>query len=143
MFDWIEFIICFGERLTPDEIKVNDRDGDLVFARQLIFYFAVENKCGTLEWIGSKYKRDHATVLHSVKTIKNYIDTDKVKRQRIEYYKSLIDKVKNLLPKTDEISNMLSPLSSQISDLESRCINLTLQITFLKTELTKIAANVI
>lgn len=138
MFDWIEFIVCFGEKLTPDEVKVNDRDVELVYARQLIFYFARRYDCGTLKWIGERYGRDHATVMHSIKSIENYIDTDKVKKGRIDYYKELIDKVKGLLPKGDEINKMLSPLSKQLSELESRCINLSLQISFLKSELSKI-----
>jgi len=31
----------------------------------------------TLEFVGRRYGKDHATVLHAIKTIKNYQDTDK------------------------------------------------------------------
>ena len=138
MFEWIEFIVCFGEGTTPDNIKLRCRDVGLVYPRQLIFYFANFYKCGTLSWIGAKYGLDHATVLHSIKSIRNYIQTDKAKKVRISYYNSLIKKVSDLFPAVNDISKVIDPLARQISKLESRSINLGLQIAFLKAELTKL-----
>jgi hypothetical protein len=138
MFDWIEFIVCFGEGLSPEEINIRKRDGELVYARQLIFYFARKYRCGSLSWVGDKYGLDHATINHSVKTIKNYIDTDKLKRARIEYYDSIINKVKQIAPKHKELESLIAPIEKQISELEQRCINLALQLAFLKNESEKL-----
>ena len=137
MYEYIEFIICYGEGITPDEVKIKTRKAEIVFARQLIMYFSMKFKVGTQGFIGNLTGgKDHATVIHSIKTINNYIETDKKKRFKIEYYEKLLGKVLDLelASKTSDIKRVLKPLEKQISDLESRCINLSLQLTFLKKQ---------
>lgn len=137
IYDYIEFIICYGEALKPEEIKLETRKGEIVYARQLIMYFSVLFKAGTYGFIGEKLGgKDHATVNHALKTINNYIHTDKIRRAKIEYYKKLIEKVLLLSQKTVDLKAAMEPLEKEISALEQRCINLTLQIGFLKEKVT-------
>lgn len=137
IYDYIEFIICYGEALKPEEIKVETRKGEIVYARQLIMYFSVLFKAGSYSSIGEKLGgKDHATVNHAIKAINNFIDTDKNRRSRIEYYKKLIEKVLFLSKKTVDLKAAMEPLEKEISALEQRCINLTVQVAFLKEKVT-------
>ncbi len=65
---------CTG--FTMPEIKSKDRHEDLVRARQLMCYFL--RICTPLYFskIGHIIRRDHTTVMHSVQTIKDLIDTE-------------------------------------------------------------------
>jgi hypothetical protein len=91
MIDAIIEIVCAGEKKSKNELVIRSRSGELVFARQLIFYFCHELKLGSDRFIGSKFGMDHVTVLHSAKVIKNYIDTDKLKAEKIrEYWKTIL-----------------------------------------------------
>lgn len=133
MYDYIEFIICYGEGVTPADVKGETRKGEIVFARQLIMYFSVQNKVGTYAFIAECLGgMDHATVNHSLKVIKNYITTDKAKKSKIDYYTQLLGKVIILATKKDQLIDLLKPLEEEISALEARCINLNIQVAFLK-----------
>jgi chromosomal replication initiator protein len=77
-FEQLEMIVCNYLGVTRDVVYSNIRKRELVQARQLIHSFARQNFRMSLEEIGSRagYK-DHATVLHSCKTVKNLVETDK------------------------------------------------------------------
>jgi hypothetical protein len=135
MYEYIEFIICYGEGITPDQVKEETRKKEVVFARQLIMYFCMKFKVGTQAAVGEMLgNKDHATVLHAIKSINNYMDTDKAKKGKIEYYEMLIRKVIHLKTKTDNLKDLLKPLEKEISELEQRCINLTLQLAFVRSK---------
>jgi len=63
-----------------------------VLARQISHYFAKElHPRLSLAFVGKNIgNKDHATVLHSIKTINNLIDTDKVFAAEIEEIKTLL-----------------------------------------------------
>jgi hypothetical protein len=135
MYEYIEFIICYGEGFTPDQVKEENRKQEVVFARQLIMYFCRMFNVGSLAAVGELMgNKDHATVGHAVKTIKTYLEVSKAKKAKIEYYEMLIRKVIHLKSKTDGFKDLLNPLEKEISELEQRCINLQLQIAFLKNK---------
>ena len=139
MYDWIEFVICYGEGFTSQQIKeLQDlRKVEVAFTRQLILYFANKYKkeCGgSLKNIGSRYGKNHSTVLHAIKVIENYIETDKTKCAKIKYYEQLIGSIYLLVPKNEAIQKQLIPLENEISYLEQRVINLQLTLSFLKKD---------
>lgn len=133
MFDQIIKIICEGEKLTFDSLLGENRKEEIVYARQLIMYFAKIKKIGSLSFIGNRLGKDHATVLHSVKSINNYIATDKEKRERISQYEKKLDRVKNILTVKTDIEKLLS-LSNEISTLEQSLIFIRLAIDRLLEE---------
>jgi hypothetical protein len=91
-YDQIIAVICKGERfLYPHLLFTNTRKGEIIYIRQLSMYFAKEYNLGSWEWIGKKFKKDHATAMHSYDVILNYITTDKVKAEKIRYYRSIFE----------------------------------------------------
>ena len=50
-------------------------------------WFMAQKSLFTLQAIGRKINRDHATVIHAVKTVNNMIATDKNYKNQIEQIK--------------------------------------------------------
>jgi chromosomal replication initiator protein len=74
-----------------DKINSSTRKREIVQARQLAMFFAKSYTKHSLASIGNKLgKKDHATVLHAFKTVKNLYDTDR------EFKKSF-DDIDNIL----------------------------------------------
>jgi hypothetical protein len=88
-----EAVVELGFRLnktfgtTIDALKVKGRDRDtLVIPRQVGMWWLKNNTKKSLRLIGEVFRRDHATASHAIKTINNYIDTDK------EFVEKIINK---------------------------------------------------
>ena len=127
MIEAIIQIICSGEGFSKEDLFSRSRNGELVFARQLIFYFCHELKLGPDRFIGSQIYRDHATVIHSAKVIKNYIDTDKHKADKIKDYWKIILKYKekesseiNIFVLDETLRRDIDLTNQLISDLEEK-----------------------
>lgn len=112
LYDHIEDVIATGEKIPVALLKRETRKGEIVFARQLIFTFAVECNIGSYTVIGSRYNKDHATVSHSMKTIYNYEETNRDKSVKIKYYRDIISAVK-------QIKNQLNTLHADMYSLLS------------------------
>jgi chromosomal replication initiation ATPase DnaA len=68
--------VCDRYELTEEELKSRSHRRDLVFPRHLAMYLLKEETNLTLSAIGRSFGRDHTTVIHAIKNIKDYIDTD-------------------------------------------------------------------
>ncbi|MFA5727468.1 MAG: helix-turn-helix domain-containing protein [Saccharofermentanaceae bacterium] len=91
MIEKITKIICEGEYVSEKVVFNKTREIKIIYARQLIQYFCYEFQTGTYKYIGEQTGgKNHATVIHSRKVIKNYIDTDKVKAEKINLYRKKI-----------------------------------------------------
>ncbi|XOD66688.1 MAG: chromosomal replication initiator protein DnaA [Flavobacteriales bacterium Tduv] len=87
----IEKTICDYFKVTHEQIQSKTRKRDIVQARQLAMYFAKEYTNSSLANIGMKIgHRDHATVLHACKTVRNLSDIDKVFKGYVEDIKKRI-----------------------------------------------------
>ena len=128
MIDNIIKVICDGEQVSFDDIKTDSRKADLNYPRQLIMYFAREMNIGSLAAIGRTLDRDHATVLHSIKSINNYIATDSRKRDRIEEYRKQLTGIEEVTNLRLKLENDLIPVKYDISACESRLINLRIEL---------------
>ncbi|MDP2338048.1 MAG: helix-turn-helix domain-containing protein [Bacteroidota bacterium] len=63
--------------ITPEQIRIKTRKRETVLARQMAHFKSVRFTWHTLSAIGSYFgEKDHATVLHSVRSINNLLDTD-------------------------------------------------------------------
>lgn len=85
--------VCKYFKMTPEEMRAKKRFTELVRCRQIIMYFMCEmyprlsqGYIGLL--VGGK---DHATVIHSCKTVKNDMETNPDYKKMIDEIKSLID----------------------------------------------------
>jgi hypothetical protein len=121
MYEFIEFIICYGEEVSPMAVKEKTRKREICTARQIIMYFCKMYKVGSLEKIGGYLGKDHATVLNSCKTINNLLDTDKSFRDKIAYYDSLISRFSSMNLKASHLNTVVRGMESRVTDLEQRC----------------------
>ena len=91
--DYIQKIVCDYFDLPVDKLNSNRKFRPIVTARQLAMYFARKYTKASLAAIGSQCgKRDHSTVLHACKTVRNMLDTDKSLRAMVD---ELDKKIKN------------------------------------------------
>jgi Bacterial dnaA protein helix-turn-helix len=97
-FNEIQQIVCNGEGRLPAALQGKTRKREIVFCRQVIMYFLrqfSDKDSVSLAMIGRVFNKDHATVLHSCKTIKNLIDTDKNIALKIKLYEADIKTIVN------------------------------------------------
>lgn len=86
-FNAIVQSVCDAYGITPEQVFTRTRKREILYPRQIIHYFCHRYfKYGRLENLANKTKMvSHATVLNSIKTVKNLRDTDFDFRQRIEF----------------------------------------------------------
>ncbi|MDQ3290139.1 MAG: chromosomal replication initiator protein DnaA [Bacteroidota bacterium] len=76
--DFIQKTVAEFFDVTLDSLKAKTRKKEIVTARQVAMYFAKEFTSHSLKSIGYHFGgRDHSTVIHSVQTVSDLIDTDK------------------------------------------------------------------
>lgn len=76
--DYISKVVCDILNMTAEDIQSKTRKRNIVQARQLAMYFSKKMTQQSLSTIGSLIgNKDHATVLHACKSVKNLIETDK------------------------------------------------------------------
>ncbi len=76
--EYIAAKVCYERGYIIADVMQETRMREIVLTRQICMYFARKlTKCSLTE-IGRKYgKKDHATVLYSVRTVENLMDTEK------------------------------------------------------------------
>ncbi|MFV0289767.1 MAG: chromosomal replication initiator protein DnaA [Mangrovibacterium sp.] len=76
--NYISKVVCEHLNVTSNDILSKTRKREIVQARQLAMYFAKNMTTQSLASIGSQIgNKDHATVLHACKAVKNLVETDK------------------------------------------------------------------
>lgn len=89
--DHIIDVVC--EQMHVDKVRLesSERTRDVAIARQLAMYLAKEHTKMPLASIGAAIGgRNHATVLHSCKTISNLMDTDRKFKAQIEEIEKMV-----------------------------------------------------
>jgi chromosomal replication initiator protein len=83
--DYIQKIVSEYFGLSIEQMNSNTRKRNIVQARQLAMFFSKEMTKASLTAIGLQCgNKDHATVLHACKTVKNLSETDKVFKGYVE-----------------------------------------------------------
>lgn len=76
--DSVQNVVCDYLQIKPETLKAASRKREIVQARQLAMYFAKELTNESLKNIGLHFGgRDHSTVIHSLQTVSNLMETDK------------------------------------------------------------------
>ncbi|MRI62951.1 chromosomal replication initiator protein DnaA [Ornithobacterium rhinotracheale] len=89
--DYIQKVVCDYFKIPVEKMQSKSRKSDIAEARHLAMYFARKYTNASLASIGAQIgKRDHATVLHSCKTAKNLLETDKRFKSYVEEIKRKI-----------------------------------------------------
>jgi hypothetical protein len=116
----IEGIICDGEGIPATDLLINTRKTEVVFCRQLIWYFSKKYTKDTLARMTSYYGKDHASASHGIKTIKNLCDSDKIIRGKVKEYNNQIKIINDFQVKiiVDEIRRIKEQLLTLISNNE-------------------------
>ncbi len=70
--------------VTKEDFFSKKRSREIVQARQVSMYLCKKHTNLSLKSIGEAIERDHATVVHAIKTVTNLIETDKGLRAHIE-----------------------------------------------------------
>lgn len=83
--DYIQKVVCDYFDLPIELLKSKTRKREVVQARQIAMYFAKQMTKSSLANIGMHCGgKDHATVLHACRTVKNLNETDKNFRKYLE-----------------------------------------------------------
>lgn len=92
VIDKIEIIlntVCYGYEIKPIAIRAKNRQSNIREARQLVAYLIREYTDLSLPKVGFVINRDHTTVIHSIKVVRNEIEFNKDYRRKYE----LIDEI--------------------------------------------------
>lgn len=80
--DTIENAVCDHVKCKPQDLQIKTRKREVVLGRQLCHHISKISNIGTLSSIGFRFgKMDHATVLHSSRTILNMLETSREFRE--------------------------------------------------------------
>src|SRR5690554_5532681 len=83
--EYISKVVCDYFDMPVETIQAKTRKREIVQARQITMFFSKNLTKHSLASIGAQVgNKDHATVLHACKTVKNLRDTDKNFRQYVE-----------------------------------------------------------
>ena len=89
--DYIIQIVCRYYSVDDDELKSKTRRREVCFPRQIAMYLIKLNTNYSLSQIGQIFNgKDHATVLHASRTVKNLMDCDKQVKSDIKKISKLI-----------------------------------------------------
>lgn len=81
-------IIRVNELISNHNLLFNSRKKELVFKRQIIMWYLRINTSLSLSEIGKMLGgKDHATVLHGYKVVKNYLE------YKDKYFKEVVDEI--------------------------------------------------
>lgn len=87
---YIEQVVCTYLEVHPKTLGGVKRTRDIVFARQVIMFLIRRYSTLSLVNIGKRYNKDHTTVIHSLRTIGNLMETDPVVRSQVRHLESEI-----------------------------------------------------
>ena len=89
--DHIIEVVCEHMSIDRERLNSSERTREVAIARQLAMYLAKQHTKSPLTAIGNAIGgRNHATVLHSCKTISNLMETDKAFRRQVEEIEKLV-----------------------------------------------------
>ena len=107
--------------LPIEKILGKDRTRRIVIARQLYCYILREHFWYGLVEIGKSINRDHTTIIHSHRLVKNLLEIDDP--QMVEPYEAIMAKIKEESKSELRIKILLNDLTSPsvlINDIVSR-----------------------
>lgn len=77
-------IVCDYYKLTQTELLGRKRPEYISFPRQVAMYLARELTDCSLQTIAAEFRRDHGTVMHACRAVRNRMDSNPVARAAIE-----------------------------------------------------------
>jgi len=87
----IQEAVCATVHLSRDDLLSPKRSGELVRARQVGMFLARELTPLSLAEIGREFRRDHSTVVHSVRSVRASLGTDSELSALVEKLRLLLE----------------------------------------------------
>lgn len=128
----LEVIRGAVEAVTSCDVVIRTRQVEYVQARSIFYKFARENK-QTLQAIGKFLRRDHATVMHSLKKFEQDVQYDSAFRTK---YNAVKDILGNL-----DIKECENATETLLEAYEMRNANLIKQNTELRAKLSRLTSD--
>ena len=91
--DKIEIIfntVCYSYNVKMQAVRGKNRQANIREARQLVAYFIREYTDLSLPNVGYMINRDHSTVIHSIKVVRDQVEFNKEYRLRHELINEII-----------------------------------------------------
>jgi hypothetical protein len=95
--------------VTAKQMKSKERKQEIVYARYLVYYFCLIDNLMIKYRMATLFRQDHATILHGIKTIRSFIETND------PLITSLITKIQNHVKNNATTTGL--PLRTQIHRL--------------------------
>jgi len=90
-YEYIIGVISSYQNIPIEIMKQKTRKQEIVFARQLCYYFGKKSTNLSLYMLSKPFDQDHATALHGIQVIDNLIFTDRNMRTEINEIKGKIE----------------------------------------------------
>lgn len=88
----IQRIVCDYLNIEEDLVRARTRKREIVQARQVGMYFSKQLTKHSLKTIGLHFGgRDHSTVIHAIRSVKNEMDTNSVFRDTVDAIEKKIE----------------------------------------------------
>lgn len=88
--EYIEYLVSEHYQQHMDKLKGPRRHREATFSRQVIMFLTRRYTHLSLKDVGMRFNRDHTTVIHSVRTINNLMDSDPLIRSEIQHFEKKI-----------------------------------------------------
>ena len=89
--DKIITIVSDYFNVDKNMLNVKSRRAEYVKARHLAMYFCRHKTEWSYREVGNLFNRDHASVVHAIKSVNDRLDTEKVYKQDFENIEILIE----------------------------------------------------
>ena len=81
--DIMEGMVCQLWKVTKEDLRKKTKKREIAEARQVMMFYLHKVKGNSGAKAGKEFGKDHSTVLHACKTVKNLFDTNKEFRNKI------------------------------------------------------------
>lgn len=102
------------------DITTKTRERNYVEARAMYYKIVRDNTKLSLEVIGKSVNRNHATVLHGINTLSNWIDTEIIIKARYLLLKDQIEEIKTIASDRNLIKEVDQDLLLEYTNLNRR-----------------------
>lgn len=118
-------VVCKFHDVSYTELKSRKRTRRLATARMHYGYLARKHTDLSLAMIGFYIRRDHATVLHYVKTIKNWVETYEAELQMLHVLERMLISESSFLLTVDR--DYVQQIEKQIKEIKG--VKMLLSVT--------------
>lgn len=88
--DYIEAYVTANLNVPINKIKGKTRTREIAFCRQVVMFLIRRYTQLSLKDVGSRYNRDHTTVMHSVRLVGNLMESDPIIRSQVRHLETHI-----------------------------------------------------